>query len=241
LAPPYDEALRQAVIFILERVPDILGIVVSGTIIRGTPSPTSDLDIYAIRRKAERQRTQRWFNGVPAEIFVNPPDRVRGYIAREHQEARPITAHMLATGHCVLAEDPVVEELRTLAREMLSTPPDVPAQRRIGLRYGAATRFEDATDSASVDPEAARMIMGHAVRDMVHVWFLEAGQFIPRDKDLLTALQAQAPELGTLVRQFYRSPSLDEALALAHEIADRTIRTYGFFEWESGPEPTDEA
>lgn len=53
------------------------GIVVSGTIARGNPDPASDLDILAVHHHPWRQRVQRFFDGVSAEIFVNPPEGIR--------------------------------------------------------------------------------------------------------------------------------------------------------------------
>ena len=60
----YAEALRGAVRFILERFADTQGIIVSGTILRGNPAPSSDLDIYVIRQKSQRQRIQKFFRQV---------------------------------------------------------------------------------------------------------------------------------------------------------------------------------
>ena len=58
--------------FILENY-SVLGIIVSGTIIRGNQDLSSDLDIYVIQKEPFRQRLQKFFNHIPAEIFVNPP------------------------------------------------------------------------------------------------------------------------------------------------------------------------
>ena len=78
----YDQALREAVQFILKRF-DVLGIVAAGTIIRGSPDATSDLDIYVIHPAPFRQRVQKFFNGIPTEIFVNPPAMVEKYFIEE--------------------------------------------------------------------------------------------------------------------------------------------------------------
>lgn len=236
LTSPYGEALRQAVHCILQRVPDTIGIIVSGTIVRGTPSASSDLDIYVIRQKAIRQRLQYFFNGVPAEIFINPPAKVKAYITEERRAGRPITAHMLATGFIVLERDAIVAALRAEATEALSRPFVVPPQQLTSSRYMAAARFEDATDMVETDRDAARMILNLVVCDMLRYHFLRENQAIPRDKDLLKTLQSQAAPLAELARRFLNAASLDEALALAHSIADHTIETYGFFEWESEPE-----
>jgi predicted nucleotidyltransferase len=232
----YAEALREAVRFILERCPDTQGIVVSGTILRGNPAPSSDLDIYVIRRELQRQRVQKFFNGVPAEIFINPAKKVSDYFEDEARDARPITAHMLSTGFTILDCDGVIAGLQARARQLLQTPPDPSAETLTTARYMAATRYEDATDVAGTHPETARMILGLAVHDMVRYHFRADHRFVPRDKDLLDALETWDAALGALVRRFYSAATLEAALVAAEQIADRTIATRGFFEWESTPE-----
>ena len=232
----YAEALREAVQFILERCPDAQGILVSGTILRGNPAPSSDLDIYVIRRELQRQRVQKFFNGVPAEIFINPAKKVADYFATEQRDARPITAHMLSTGFTILDCDGVIAGLQVRARQLLQTPPDPSAEILTFARYMAAARYEDATDIAGTRPETARMILGLAVHDMLRYHFLTDHRFVPRDKDLLDVLATWDAPLGTLVRRFYGAATLEEALAAAEQIADSTIATRGFFEWESTPE-----
>lgn len=236
LASPYGEALREAVAFVLEYVPDTLGIIVSGTIIRGTPAASSDLDIYVIRRQAQRQRIQRRFRTVPAEIFINPPAKVREYFVAEREALRPITAHMLATGFTVLARDPVVTVLRHEAQTALDTPPAISPQRLVQARYMAATRLEDAIDMVTTRPETAKMILCLAVHDMLQYRFMKVGAYLPRDKDLISALESLDPPLAALAQTFWGGCPLDVALGLAQSMADLTLETYGFFEWSSETE-----
>ncbi len=231
----YATALREAVQFILERCLDTRGIVVSGTILRGNPAPSSDLDIYVIRRELQRQRVQKCFNGVPAEIFINPAEKVPDYFADEARAARPITAHMLGTGFVILDGDGVIADLQARARHILQTPPDPGVEALTTARYMAAARYEDATDIAETRPETARMILGQAVHEMVCYHFLADHRFIPRDKDLLDVLETWDAALGALVCRFYGAATMAEALSLAEQIADRTIAARGFFAWESTP------
>src|SRR5262249_54478940 len=72
------------------------GIVIAGSIVRGEGGPTSDLDVFVVHDQPWRLREQKRFAGVPAELFVNPPARVRTYFEREHAEGHPSTAHMFA-------------------------------------------------------------------------------------------------------------------------------------------------
>lgn len=236
LAEPYHSALREAVRYILERYDDTIGIIAAGSILRGQGRAASDLDLYVIRARPQRQRVQRWFNSVPAEIFVNPPHQIERYFADEARASRPITAHMLARGEVVLALDPVVERLRAQAEaELERTPAPLDTDLR-WERYIAALELEDALDIFDEDPSGAVMILGGAVHKMLRYAFRQAGRTIPRDKDLLAALGTLDPALAGWARRFYRERDPDAQRALAGQIADRTLGTRGFFEWESDPE-----
>src|SRR5499427_4611710 len=182
LPDKYDRALREAVTFVLERFKPV-GIIAAGTIVRGTPDATSDLDVWVIHLAPVRQRLQKFFNGVPAEIFVNPPWVIEKYFVQDQGEGRPISAHMMATGTIVLATDPVVEQLRQNAISLLRSSPTLTPQRLIQARYPAATKLEDAVDIVERNPAAAVMLASEAVRQMLHFAFLKAGRFIPCDKD----------------------------------------------------------
>lgn len=234
LVEKYDRALREAVRFVLQRF-DVSGIVVSGTIVRGNPDPTSDLDVYVIHRGQFRQRIQKFFNGVPAEIFINPPHAIRRYFARE-QSSRPMTAHMLATGFVVLARDPVVDELRVQARKLLENPPESTALELDVARYMVACTYEDAMDVVERDPVTAQMLLSRAVSDMLGFCFKQAGRFLPRRKELLGALAEIDPETAEMATEFFTATDLDTRLRLAERLADRTIGVRGFFEWETTPE-----
>ena len=235
LAEPYDGALRAAVAWILARF-EVLGIIASGTIIRGNPGPSSDLDLYVIHARPQRQRLQYTFEGVPAEIFVNPVRTIEGYFKDEREEGRPITAHMLATGYVVLRRDAVVDRLREQARALLAAPPDPTPGRLRMMRYMAATAYEDARDVAEADPATAGMILSRAVHEMLQYCFWRANRYLPRDKDLLDALRDLDADLAGVARAFYSGEAFERRLALAEQIADQTIGVRGFFEWESTPE-----
>jgi ribosomal protein S18 acetylase RimI-like enzyme/predicted nucleotidyltransferase len=235
LSLPYNQALREAVAYILGRF-DVLGIIVSGAIIQGRPDPTSDLDIYVIH--ARPQRIQKRFNGAPAEIFVNPPAAIRGYFREERD--RPCSAHMLANGFVILDSDPVVEELRSEARHWLQQPSDLNESELTRLRYGAADNYDNAKDIAARDLANASLILHMAVRAMLQYHFLAANRFVPREKELLHALYEFDAGLGALASDYYQTGDTDTRFNLARKIAQRTIGVEGFFEWESDLEDVQE-
>jgi hypothetical protein len=230
LAEPYATALREAVTLILERF-DVWGIVASGTPLTGLPDLASDLDIQVIHTRPQRQRLQRWCNGVPVEIFVNPPEMIRRYFADERD--RPSTAHMLASGVVVLDSHPVVAELRAEARTWLATPPNLTPEQLTAERYRAADAYENAQDIQARDPANALLILHDAVDWMLDYVFFVANSPLPRVKARLAALTELNPALGRLARDYYLASGPSESFALAAAIAAQTIHTSGFFEWES--------
>lgn len=234
LDAPFDRALREAVAYIVERFEPV-GIVAAGTIIRGTPDATSDLDVYVIHEVPVRQRIQKYFAGVPAEIFVNPAPEVRRYFKQEHADGRPVTAHMLSTGWVVLARDPIVDALRSEAMQWLSQPERPADAQLVRDRYMAATLYEDALDVVERDPSTAGMLFDQAVTAMLRYSFRNEGLFIPRQKELLAALTSIDPDLGDLARRYFIA-TFAEKRVLAENIAERTVGVHGFFEWESEPD-----
>ncbi len=235
LAEPYASALREAVAYLNERYNPI-GVVTSGTIIRGTAQAASDLDIVAIHEKPWRQRSQRFFNGVPADMFVNPEYRIRDGMRSDAAAGRPVMAHMLATG--VVLHDPtgIMADLRVEAKATLKAGPRVSAASMTFRRYAIATAFEDAVDIREIDEGRAHSLLTEALVEAVKWHFLDLGKWLPRSKALLTDLDALDPDLGREVRMALRPGPLHERMGIATSVMERTVGVTGFFEWDSEPE-----
>jgi hypothetical protein len=233
LAEPYALALQQALAFCHERT-DPFGIVASGSIVRGTGDASSDLDIYVLHAHPWRQRVQRFFNGVPCEIFINAPTHVAGYFQEENKAGRPITAHLLATGAIMFGADDVrLTDVIARARVWLDTPPHISDEALTLRRYLIATAFEDARDVVERDLHTALLLLGEAVPEALAYSFLAAGRNVPRHKDMLLVLARVNPALAAAVAQFVGEPNPAARYAAALVIADLTVHARGFFAWES--------
>lgn len=235
LSHRHNKALRELVSFIIQSY-DVLGIIVSGSIIRGNPNAGSDFDTYVIHAKPERQRIQKFFHGVPAEIFLNPPAAIRSYFRDEPKSGSPCTAHMLTTGFVILDRDPVVQTLVSEAKASLDQGPDLSAQALMFKRYGAADRLENAVDIAEFAPANASLILHSAVEEIIEYYFLAENRWLPRVKERLAALAESDPEIGALAYQFYSDAELPAKFTAAEQLAQKILGETGFFEWESTPE-----
>ena len=234
LTPKYREALDLAVSWIRENF-DPVGIIAAGTIIRGNPDPNSDFDIFVLTRNF-CQRVQRFFGGVPCEIFVNDPSRVREYFKEEHTAGRPCTANMVATGEAVYDSDPVVEELREEARVWLAKEPPHDPKTAEYKKYSAACKFEDYLDTMERDPAIAGIFLASAIELILFWYFYENRMFVPRGKELVSGFREREPELGALAERLLGPGTPVEKEEDAREFAMRTIGVCGFFEWSSDKE-----
>jgi hypothetical protein len=232
----YAVALADAVAFIHERY-DPIGIVVAGTIIRGTPDASSDFDIVVAHEPHWRQRCQRFFRGVPAEMFVNPVFQIRHAFRSEAAASRPVLAHMIATGVILHDPDGIMATLKPEAQAILDAGPQESDASRLNARYMIATWFEDAEDIRQRDPDRASAMLLTAVLDAIRLCFRQTGRWHPREKDLLTELDAVDPDLGGLARIVIRASTIDKRFDAARPIIARVVGETGFFEWESPREP----
>jgi len=235
LGESYDGALREAVTFIVTHFA-VHGIIVSGSIISGNASPSSDLDIMVLHTQPQRQRLQRFFHGVPTEIFVNSPQAIRTYFAEECKDGRPSTAHMWANGFVVLNADPLVDSLRQEAAAWLQKSPDPTPLALTMKRYFNADAFENALDLVDHDPAMALLLMHTAIWQMVNDRFLMANRPIPRHKAILAKLKELDPPAAAAVERFLLEPALPTKWELGKAAAHLLNGAIGFFEWETAPE-----
>jgi len=232
----YSIALEQATNWINDNFKPI-GIVVSGSIIRGNPDTRSDFDIFVIHEESFRQRVQKIFNDVPCEIFVNNPSHIYGYFENELKVNRPVAASMLSTGKIIKGEDnPVIRQLIEDAKEYAVKTPARTVQQNTASRYEIATIFEDASDLLDTDEIAAAYFLERTILLCIDFAFLVNGQPLPRAKERINKLAILRPALGNLIKQYYQQENIDKKYRVAKQIVDKLVGHTGFFEWRSKPE-----
>lgn len=236
LAQPYATALEQAVAFI-GREFQPTGIIAGGTVLRGAPDPASDLDFAVLHEVPWRQRVQRRFNGVPAEIFVNSPRRLARTFAEEVASGRPVMLHMIATGRIVLDPTGTMSSIQETARKTLAEGPASSEESLTIARYAIATAFEDAEDICHRDPERAAAGLIVTMLDAARLRFRMANMWIPREKLLLSGLDAADPDLSRLIREVISGTTIDARFNTARQVVRTVTGRTGFFPWESRPQP----
>ncbi len=231
LAEKHRIALNQAIEFIEERYQPI-GTIATGSIIRGTTHPSSDLDMVVAHLPEWRQRHQRWENGVPVEIFANPIAELERTMRQDVESGRPVMIDMIATGIIVHDTDDVMRHLQQDARQYMSEGPHVSDEAITAMRYSIATESEDAMDILDEDPDRAAAMATTSLLQAVRFQFLKAGQWLPREKQLLSAFDDLDRNLSLACREALRAVPADR-VRLSQPIIERLTGSNRFFAWES--------
>lgn len=236
--PPFDQAVVELEAYVRATWSPI-GIVISGSIVRGEGGPTSDLDVLVVHEEPWRLRDQRRFAGVPVELFVNPPAQTRRYFVNEHAEGQPWTAHMFATGEVLGPLHPTVAALIAEAHAWLGKPIELTPAQLAAQRYGASDALDNARDVIADDPAAAHLQLASAVSQIIAHAFLGRGRFVPPHKRVVAALAELDPLAAELVR-LWATQAGREALVTVEALARRVLGVETFFEWTSDRDPVDQ-
>jgi len=100
---------------------DVIGILVCGSFVTGSPSSHSDLDVHIVLDEAVlyRERGNKVVDGLLIEYFANPPRQIRGYFKEDYQAISPMSQTQFATGEIVLDTIGVVAKLKEEATRMM--------------------------------------------------------------------------------------------------------------------------
>ena len=236
MEPKHEIALEQALAWINDNYKPV-GIIVSGSIIRGNPDANSDFDIYVIHQEKFRQRVQKYFNQVPCEIFINTLNSAYWYLEDELKSNRPVTAHMISTGKIFMGSDhPDFLKLFEAAKSYSLRTLSLTAQQLISYKFSLANLLEDASDVLETDEQLTEHILNKLVSDIIEFSFRLKEVPLPRIKERLRALHAIDPTQAELISKYYLCHGVKEKYNIAVQILINLDCNEGFFEWSSDRE-----
>ena len=170
--------------------PDVIGIVVSGSLTNGTIDKNSDIDIHLILDPAceYRERGNVWVNDIEIEYFKNPPAQIIAYFEREKKS--PHTAHMLAFGQIYFSKSSIVAELVSTAQSIMSLPPATFKEPEIEFeKYFLDDFYKDLEDAQiNQDFVGAALIRHKIVNRSIDIFCKKHRIWRAKDKRLLQQL-----------------------------------------------------
>lgn len=189
--------------------PNVVGIVITGSYIHGTPDKNSDLDIFIIWEKADfRKRGNTWIHGVEVEYFFNPIQQIRWYFEEEAKKKGPHTAHLLANGWVYFQRGDHLQPLLDQANNIINAafPPLSDSAIEIA-KYGLDDLEKDWLDCLENDQqESARLVEQRLIEQCLQLFFHVHQTWIPKRKRLLNRLMELDPHFYQLLKAVLQGP-----------------------------------
>ncbi|GHO52239.1 hypothetical protein [Ktedonobacter robiniae] len=227
LQPAELEAIFPELIALLQEElgDDLQGILATGSYIHGTPGPTSDLDVHVVIASPRRRRKNIVFKGLEIEMFLNPTEQIRRYMAEDKE--RGIDQHMFAFGRAIYDPHGIIAELQREARLLWEAgPPELSADRIWYPRYILADLLRDVEDLDG-DEEASYLLIAHTVESILHTHYTLHHLWSTKPKRLLSHLASWDAETATLARNALKPGALETQRQVLQQLAEHVLAPIG--------------
>lgn len=204
---------------------DLQGILATGSYIHGTPGPTSDLDVHVVIASPRRRRQNIVLNGLEIEMFLNPTEQIRRYMAEDKE--RGIDQHMFAFGRAIYDPQGIIAELQREARLLWEAgPPELSVDQIWYPRYILTDLLRDVEDLDG-DEEASYLLIAHTVESILHTHYTLHHRWPAKPKRLLSHLATWDVETATLACDTLKHGALETQRQALHQLAEHVLAPIG--------------
>src|SRR5690554_1121922 len=114
----WEDALNKFLVNWMKRN-DVVGALICGSYITGSPTNRSDIDVHIILSDEAdwRERGNQYVDGYLIEYFVNPPRQIREYFSKDYDDRSTMSMVQFITGKVIFDEHGIIEQLKKEANE----------------------------------------------------------------------------------------------------------------------------
>ncbi|MGE5579929.1 MAG: nucleotidyltransferase domain-containing protein [Bacillota bacterium] len=189
------EPIMAAKALVEERYPECLAAFVGGSVIAGTGTSTSDLDLVIITTREDAPfRESLRYEGWPVELFVHTTESYKWYFASDAQRSTCILARMCLEGVVLRDVNGVAEKVREDARRLIEAGPEPLSKADLDFRRYMLTDLLD-DFVGSTRPEETVFIASGLVNSSIELLLAVNRKWQGRNKWAARALDALDPAL----------------------------------------------
>ncbi|WRP04609.1 nucleotidyltransferase domain-containing protein [Rossellomorea aquimaris] len=216
-------AVEAAKKFVLETFPTCQAALLSGSVVRGEETSTSDLDIVIIEGTLSSEyRESINSHGWPIEAFVHTGATIREYFRKDCQRARPSLPRMVSEGIPII-DHPIILRLKEEANKLLRDgPPKWNSQTTDMKRYFITDALEDFIGSKE---RGESIFIAGTLGESLHEFVLRThGHWIGSSKWIVRALreydESVAEEFVEAFDQFYQKGNKQPIVRLVDSVLE---------------------
>ena len=208
----------------LEFIDDVVGILVCGSYITGSPTKHSDLDVHLILddKVNYRERGNRIVDGLLIEYFANPKKQIIKYFKEDYKNIRPMSQTQFITGKIIMDKKGIDTNLTDLEKyamwDMLDDLEDIYSSRRDDfdlIYYCNLDKLIGFYMKQIKYPYNKKAILGHIRSDVV------------RDKYLLEEIKDE--EFKELIEDCIIAKSKDAKIKFYRKLTNKIFELVGGF------------
>ncbi|WP_027409420.1 nucleotidyltransferase domain-containing protein [Anoxybacteroides tepidamans] len=209
------EAARQ---FVHQFFPRCHGALLSGSVVRGEETNTSDLDIVVFDDKFPASfRESLTAFGWPIEVFAHNLTSYKDFFENDRKSATPCLPKMVAEG-VVLIDRGCIAAIKKEANELLREGPEPWTEEIVKLKRYLITDALD--DFMGASDRSEELCIANTLVDLIHEFILRTnGCWVGTSKWMVRALR----QYDEAFDSFYRLGRKDKIIALV----DRVLEPYG--------------
>ena len=211
---------------VAQRFPEAKQAWLSGSVVLGHATATSDLDITVLLDATETYRESLTHEGWPVELFVHTEESIRHFVAKDRARRRPTMARLVSTG-TPLVDGHGGRSLRAECAAAVAAGPDpLTADELTFARYSLTDQLDDLVGGGSpgiVDAVAVDVWRGTAELLLASAgWWSGTGKWLVREVEAMDA--ARGTTYAARLRDGLHGAMSGEAdvlVALADEVLNR--------------------
>jgi len=197
----------------------------TGSVMRGEGTTTSDLDLVVVYERLEAAYRESFVHGDwPVEAFVHDPETLKYFFERDR--SRGVLQHMVANGTPLPSETALSKQLQAFAAESIRAGPSLWTDADIDASRYAITNLVD--DLRVPQPQAELVATGTQLFAALSEHYLRSrGLWSAAGKNLARRLAAEDPAFASRL-----ASSISRLLGMGHtdaaiELAEDVLRPHG--------------
>ena len=189
------DAVDAARALVADRFPEARQAWLSGSVVLGRATATSDLDITVLLDATQVHRESLRHDGWPVELFVHTESSIRHFVAADQARRRPTMARLVSTGIPLVAGDGGASLREECAAAVAAGPGPLGEPERALARYFLTDQLDDLAGGATAGVLDAAVI--EVWRSTAELLLAAAGWWSGGGKWLIREVEALDEARGT--------------------------------------------
>lgn len=213
--------------YLVEAYPRLRAALLTGSVVRGTATATSDLDVVVLLPDdAGTVRETVGWSGRTIDVFGYDPAGLSRWLATDTTRRRPALCSLVLDGVLVAGSASAAAEAQAAARRVFEAGPEPysPAELQ-RMRYGLTDVLLDVQTAS--DRAESLLLAGTLVSDAVNLLFATLGRWSGNGKWLLRELRAYDGALAALLESAYDAHARTGDPAALVVVADEILARCG--------------